>query len=87
MGQLTWLECCNGWIQALEKKQAGKLRNICFNLCKELVTTNTALLGTSDKTVKTLWVRIREQSNMGDAVLDDCYRPPDQEGEKEEAFI
>lgn len=24
---------------------------------------------------------------MGDAVLDDCYRPPDQEGEKEEAFI
>ena len=51
VGQLTWLECCNGCIQALEKTQAGKLRNMGFNLCKGLATTNTALLGTSDKTV------------------------------------
>lgn len=41
----------------------------------------------SDKTVKTLWVRIREQSNIGDAMLGACYRPPYQEGEIEEAFV
>ena len=28
VGQLTWWQCCNGWIQALEKKQAGKVRNM-----------------------------------------------------------
>lgn len=41
----------------------------------------------SDKTVKTLRVRIREQSNVGDAVLGAYYRPPHQEGEVEEAFV
>lgn len=45
----------------------------------ERAVYNTALLGTSDKTVKTSWLRIREQPNMGDAVLGACYRPPYQE--------
>jgi len=85
--QLTWLKCYNGWIQALEKSQAGKPRNMGLNLCKALATTHTALLGMSDKTVKTLWVRISQQSNMSDAVLSACYRPPDQEGEVEDNFI
>lgn len=47
---------------------------------------HTALLGTSDEAVKTLWVSIREQSNMGDFLLNACYWPPDQDREIE-AFI
>lgn len=57
-----------------------------FNLCKELAAVHSALLRTSDEAVKTLWVRIREQSDTGDAVLGACYRP-DQEGEVEFTFI
>lgn len=58
-----------------------------FNLCKRLAATHTALLETSDRVAKTLQVRIRELFNVNDVVLGACYRPPDQEGEVEEAFI
>lgn len=57
-----------------------------FKQCGVLAGTHRALLGTSNETVKTLWARIRERSNMGDIVLDACYGP-DQDGEEEEAFI
>lgn len=63
-----------------------KTKNMDFKQCSVLAGTRRALLGTSNETVKTLWTRIRERSNMGDTVLGTCHRP-DQEGEGEEAFI
>lgn len=59
-----------------------------FKQCSVLAGTHRALLGTSNETVKTLWARIRERSNMGDIVLGACHRPDqEEEGEGEEAFI
>lgn len=40
-----------------------------------------------DKTVDSLWVRIREQSNMGDVLLGVCYRSPDQEEVEDEVVL
>ncbi|PKU41873.1 rna-directed dna polymerase from mobile element jockey-like [Limosa lapponica baueri] len=40
----------------------------------------------SDERVESLWVRIKGQANMGDTVVGVYYRPPDQDGEVDEAF-
>lgn len=39
----------------------------------------------NDEPVEILWVRIKGQANISDAVVDVYYRPPDQEEEVEEA--
>ncbi|GAB0204592.1 mitochondrial enolase superfamily member 1 [Grus japonensis] len=44
------------------------------------------LVGVDEERVKSLWVRIKGQANMGDTVVDVYYRPPDQEEEVDEAF-
>ncbi|GAB0193231.1 mitochondrial enolase superfamily member 1 [Grus japonensis] len=43
-------------------------------------------LGVDEERAKSLWVRIKGQANMGDAVVGVYYRPPDQEEEVDEAF-
>ena len=39
-----------------------------------------------DEPTESLWVRIKEQNNIGDIVVGVCYRPPDQEEQVDEAF-
>lgn len=39
----------------------------CMELC----------LGKGDEMAGSLWVRTSEQTNIGDIVVDVCYRPPD----------
>ncbi|KAK4832456.1 hypothetical protein QYF61_023503 [Mycteria americana] len=48
----------------------------CMELC----------LGMADELTESLWVRIKEQTSMGDTVMGICYRPPDQEEEVDEAL-
>ncbi|GAB0202653.1 hypothetical protein GRJ2_002730900 [Grus japonensis] len=48
----------------------------CIELC----------LGVDEERVKSLWVRIKGQANMGDTVVGVYYKPPDQEEEVDEAF-
>ncbi|GAB0206526.1 hypothetical protein GRJ2_003118200 [Grus japonensis] len=48
----------------------------CIELC----------LGMDEERVESLWVRMKGQANMGDTVVGDYYRPPDQEEEVDEAF-
>ncbi|PKU46089.1 adaptin ear-binding coat-associated protein 1 [Limosa lapponica baueri] len=43
-------------------------------------------LGTDEDVVESLWVRIKGQANMKDTVVGVYYRPPDQDGEVDEAF-
>ncbi|PKU46235.1 hypothetical protein llap_3459 [Limosa lapponica baueri] len=40
----------------------------------------------SDERVESLWVRIKGQANVRDTVVGVYYRPPDQDGEVDEAF-
>lgn len=40
----------------------------------------------TDEQVESLWLRIKEQANMGDTVLGVYYRPPDEEEEVDEVF-
>ena len=42
--------------------------------------------GADEERVESLWVRIKGQAGMGDAVVGVCYRPPDQDEEADEAF-
>ena len=49
----------------------------CIELC----------LGVDEERAETLWVRIKGQAHMGDVIMGEYYRPPDQEEEvEEEAF-
>lgn len=48
----------------------------CLELC----------LGMGDKPTESLWVRIKEQNNMGDLVVGVCHRPSDYEEQADEAF-
>ncbi|GAB0209089.1 hypothetical protein GRJ2_003374600 [Grus japonensis] len=43
-------------------------------------------VGVDEERVESLWVRMKGQANMGDTVVGDYYRPPDQEEEVDEAF-
>lgn len=42
--------------------------------------------GADEERVESLWVRIKGQAGMGDAVVRVCYRPLDQDEETDEAF-
>ena len=48
----------------------------CMELC----------LGTSDKPIESLWVRVRGQTNMGDIVVGICCRLLDQGEKVDESF-
>ncbi|PKU40959.1 hypothetical protein llap_8745 [Limosa lapponica baueri] len=43
-------------------------------------------LGSDEEIVESLWVRIKGRANMRDTVVGVYYRPPDQDGEGDEAF-
>ena len=49
--------------------------------CKELCLRN------SHDEVKSLWVKIKDQSSKGHLVARVCYKPPDQEEAVDEAFL
>lgn len=53
-------------------KTAWKGKEHGFNLCKGMAATHSALLGMSNKALKTLQVRVREQSYTGDFGLGAC---------------
>lgn len=43
-------------------------------------------LGIDDEPTESLWVRIKDQTGMGDIVVGFCCRRPDQEEQVDEAF-
>lgn len=73
---LPWLECCNGWIQALCKGQAGTERR---NSCEweRAAATHRVLPRTGGQLSGSLWVRIRGQTSVGSIVVDVCYKLSD----------
>ncbi|PKU44302.1 rna-directed dna polymerase from mobile element jockey-like [Limosa lapponica baueri] len=52
--------------------------------CKEMSLKLSLEAG--EERVESLWVRIKGQANMRDTVVGVYYRPPDQDGEADEAF-
>lgn len=62
-----------------------KIQGNCWQFPKVLECIKLSL-GADKETVESLWVRIKEQANMRDAVVGVYYRPPDEDGETDEAF-
>ena len=88
----TWWDSSPDWSAPVEgymlfrKDRVGRRGGGVELYTKERLECMELYLRTGDKAIESLRVRIRRQTGTGDAVLDVCYRP-DQEEEVDEAFF
>ena len=82
--QLTELEHCTGWPQALQKRQEREQRWRGSLYIREAF--DAIGIEMNDDGVECLWVRIKGKADKADILLGICYRPPSQGEEVDNLF-
>ena len=80
-----WNAVMDGYVLFRKDRPARRGGGIALYVREHLECIELSL-GADEERVESLWVRIKGQANMRDTVVGVYYRPPDQDGETDEAF-